>query len=93
MRLRMLAGGVDSLYLSARGGVRSEVWAVLEAAKERAQFEKEPVPLELGEGWRLLVRPYGHLGYPYWLTSPEGDGRQISTRPLRTAYRTACERS
>ncbi len=72
MKLRLLAGGVDSLYLSAQGGVQQEVWGALEAVKVRAQHEREAVPVEFERaGWRLLLKPHGFRGYPYWLTSPD----------------------
>jgi hypothetical protein len=72
MTLRLLSGGVDSLYISARGGLRAEVLSALEAAKERAQHEREAVPFEFErERSRLLLKPAGLWGYPYWLTSPD----------------------
>jgi hypothetical protein len=72
MSVRLLSGGVDSLYLSATGGLRADVLSALEAAQARAQHERESVPVEFERArWRLLLKPAGHRGYRYWLTSPE----------------------
>src|SRR5215472_3694683 len=72
MSLRLLSGGVDSLYLSASGGLRAEVLAALETVQARAQHEREAVPVVFErEPWRLVLRPHEHRGYRYWLRSPE----------------------
>src|SRR5579859_5982599 len=72
MTLRLLSSGVDSLYLSVNGGVRTALLSELERAKVRAQHERGPVPFEIAEtGWRLLLKPNGSGGYAYWLTSAE----------------------
>ena len=72
-RLRVLASGVDTLYTSARGVVRREVWDLLEEAKRRAQAEEEEevaldFPVTSGA---FLIRPHGWRGYTYWLSSPD----------------------
>jgi hypothetical protein len=72
MTLRLLSSGVDSLYLSVKGGVRAALVVELEAAKERARHEGDAVPFAFAEtGWRLLLKPGGHGGYAYWLGSPD----------------------
>jgi hypothetical protein len=72
MTVRLLSSGVDSLYLSASGGLRVDLLAALEAAQAKAQHEGEEVPVVFErEPWRLLLRPRGYLGYRYWLTSRE----------------------
>src|ERR1700730_13407545 len=72
MTLRLLSSGVDSLYLSVNGGVRSALLAELETAQVRAQREGEAVPFAFAEReWRLLLKPGGHGGYAYWLGSPD----------------------
>jgi hypothetical protein len=72
MTLRLLSGGVDSLYVSIRGGARTALLVELEAAKLRAQHEREPVPFEFAKtGTRMRVKPGGFAGWAYWLTSPE----------------------
>jgi hypothetical protein len=70
--LRVLASGVDTLHLSARGAVRAEVWEALEAAKREAQAEEAAVPFDFpATGRAFLVKPYGLRGYTYWLASPD----------------------
>src|SRR5262245_995061 len=72
MTLRLLSSGVDSIYLSATGGLRTEVLAALDAAQARAQHEREAVPVLFErEPWSLLLKPAGYRGYRYWLTSRE----------------------
>jgi len=71
-RLRVLVSGVDTLHVSARGVVRSEVWDLLDEAKRRAKTEDEEVafdfPVTTGA---FLLRPHGWRGYTYWLSSPD----------------------
>ncbi len=43
MSVRLLSSGVDSLYVSATGGLRSDVLSALGAAQARAQHERESV--------------------------------------------------
>ncbi|TMC11088.1 MAG: hypothetical protein E6J41_06995 [Chloroflexi bacterium] len=72
MTLRLLSSGVDTLIVTARGGVRSALLVELEAGRKRARHEGGPVPFELGgSGCELLLKPYGWSGYRYWLASPE----------------------
>jgi hypothetical protein len=75
MALRVLASGVDTLQLSARGGVRAELWDALEAAKRQAQAEEAAAPFDFPAAVRAsLVKPYGLRGYTYWtywLASPD----------------------
>jgi hypothetical protein len=70
--LRLLASGIDTLHLSARGTVRAEVWEALEEAKREAQAVDEAVPFEFPmTSQAFLLKPYGLRGYAYWLTSPD----------------------
>jgi hypothetical protein len=72
MSVRLLSSGVDSLYVSATGGLRADVLSALEAARARADHERDAVPVAFErEPWRLLLRPQGYRGYRFWLTSPE----------------------
>jgi hypothetical protein len=92
--LRVLASGVDGLEVTARGGVRQDVWDHLEAGKREAQEAGEPVPFEMSRGHRLfLILPHGRRGWQYWLTSPDmelGIGRNRQGVPvygqLHSAY-------
>lgn len=45
--LRVLASGVDTLHVSARGTVRADVWDDLDMARNEAAAG-EPAPVELG---------------------------------------------
>ena len=72
MALTLLASGVDTLHLSARGEVRNEVWEAVEAAKQRAQTAEEPVAFDFPvTAQAFLVKPHGLRGYSYWLASPD----------------------
>lgn len=46
MSMRVLTSGIDSLYFSVRALVRAEAWELLKRAKDRAEHEREPAPLE-----------------------------------------------
>lgn len=95
MTLRLLSSGVDSLYLSARGGARAALLGELEAARVQAGHEREPVPFDLGvSGWRMLLKPGGWGGYAYWLTSPSaelwlGRGKEESGPAVRMQVHSA----
>jgi hypothetical protein len=70
--LRLLASGIDTLHLSAKGTVRAGVWEALEEAKREAQEADEAVPFEFPvTSQAFLLKPYGLRGYAYWLTSPD----------------------
>ena len=72
MALTLLSSGVDTLHLSARGGVRAEVLEALEAAKREAQATEDAVPFEFPmTGQAFLLKPYGLRGYGLWLASPD----------------------
>ena len=71
MGIRVLSSGIDSLDVSVRGTVRSDLWDVLEDARQRAQ-DAGPVPVELGDtGQAFEVPPHGWRSYPLWLRSPD----------------------
>ena len=93
MTLRLLSSGVDSLYVSAAGGLRAEVLAALEAAQARAQHEREVVPVMFErQPWRLLLKPAGYRGYRYWLTSREVEvwlGRELAGPAARVQLHSA----
>ena len=72
MTVVLLASGVDSLYFSVRSPVRADAWALLEGARDRADFEHEPAPLDFPlTGQAFLVRPHGWRGYRFWASSPD----------------------
>jgi hypothetical protein len=68
----VLASGIDSLYFSVRAGVRAEAWELLRRTKERAEFEREPTPLEFPlTGQAFMLKPHGWRGYTFWASSPD----------------------
>jgi hypothetical protein len=70
--LRVLASGVDGLEVTARGGVRPEVWGLLERAKLEAQEAGKAMPFEFPRASpRFLILPRGRRAWSYWLTSPD----------------------
>src|SRR5262245_29159522 len=72
MSVSVLASGIDTLHLSARGELRSEVLKTLDEAKRRAQQAEAEVPIEFPvTGQAFLVKPFGLRGYSFWLTSPD----------------------
>lgn len=72
MTLAVLASGVDSLYVSAKGTVRPPLWPVLELVKGVAQDAGEAEMFEWPTtGRRMAVKPHGVRTYGYWLTSPD----------------------
>ncbi len=72
MSMRVLASGIDSLYFSVRAAVRPEAWELLTRARERAEFEREPAPVEFPlTGQAFMLKPHGWRGYTFWATSPD----------------------
>jgi hypothetical protein len=70
--LKLLASGIDTLHLSARGRVRDDVWEAVEAAKARAQAMEGAVPFDFPVTEQaFLLKPHGLRGYSYWLASPD----------------------
>ncbi len=60
MPLRLLPSGVDTLYLSARGTVRGEVWDVLDAVKREARAKDWAVLYEFPlTSQAFMVKPHG----------------------------------
>ena len=67
--MRVLAAGIDSVYLSAKGELRDGLLNALQAAREQDQGEAAVFDFDPEEG-SYLLRPHGWRGYPYWLSSP-----------------------
>lgn len=72
--VRILASGVDSLYLSACGQVwNPSTWDLEDEQKEAAR-RREPVPVEFPDcGGTMLMLPRGRRQFDMWLTSPTFD--------------------
>lgn len=69
--LQTLSSGVDTLHLSVKGTVRSELWAELDAARSEAGDDDQE-PVELGDtGQAFNVQPHGWKFFPLWLRSPD----------------------
>jgi hypothetical protein len=64
--VRVLASGIDSLYLSFRGRVPVGRLEALEALRDAAQRDGAPVPIAL-PGRDVVVRPHGWGHYRYWV--------------------------
>jgi len=59
----VLASGIDSLYVSARGRVPAHLWTDLSDRKAAAQADDDPLGIEFG-GEQMLIRPTGLGRYP-----------------------------
>lgn len=70
--VRVLASGVDSLYFSAGLEPRAEVLDAVEKGRTTAQEQGGEVPLLLDE-YEMLLKPFGHRQYRYWLSSHDMD--------------------
>ncbi len=96
--MKVVASGVDTLHLSARGEVRADVLERLEEWKLRAQDASETIAFEFpATGQAFMLRPYGLRGYAYWLSSPDFElivGRSDRFPPilvqLHSPYLHAC---
>lgn len=64
--VRVLASGIDSLYLSFRGKVPDGRLEALEILRDAAQRDGAPVPISL-PGRAVVVRPNGWGHYRYWI--------------------------
>lgn len=73
--MRVVGHGLDALHLSARGWVRSELWAELDFGRSQSK----PEPVELG-GERFQTKPFGLRGRTDWLVS---EGFQLHLGPLK----------
>ena len=72
MQVTVLASGVDTLHVSARGQLRAEVVERLEDIRRQAQDSEDSVVFEFEKtGQAFLFRPYGLRGYRFWLSSPD----------------------
>lgn len=71
MRVRVLAAGLDSVYVSARGVLRPGLVSVLQSIQRSAAEDREPAVIELREDTgAFLLQPHGWRGYPLRLDSP-----------------------
>ncbi|HZS14366.1 MAG TPA: hypothetical protein VFC09_07195 [Candidatus Dormibacteraeota bacterium] len=69
--VRVLAAGLDSVYVSAHGVLRDGLLTVLRALQHDAATESEPVVVELREdAGAFLLRPHGWRGYPVRMDAP-----------------------
>ena len=82
----MLCTGIDSLYVSFRGDLRSEVAGVLEGLKEKAQEEGQPEVLDLPGTTKALVLASGWGRYRYRLRCDGFDVFFGSGTGLPTVY-------
>jgi hypothetical protein len=70
--LTVLASGVDSLYVSAKGTVRPALWPVLELVKGAAHEAGEAEMFEWPvTGRTMAMKPHGVRTYGFWLSSPD----------------------
>jgi hypothetical protein len=69
---KVLSSGVDTLHLSARGTLDEAVMAEVEAARDQAKEEGEPVRFEV-PGGAFLVRGHGARFYHHLLNSSDLD--------------------
>jgi len=70
--LAVLASGVDSLYMSAKGTVRPGLWPTLEVVKKLAHDAGEAEMFEWPVAGRTMaLKPHGVRTYGYWFTSPD----------------------
>jgi hypothetical protein len=84
-QLRVLASGIDSLYVSVRGEL---VDGLLQVFTELRRLTPDTdVPLSLhGTAPDLMLRRYGWRGYPFWLSSPRYEIAVGAADPFPAAY-------
>jgi hypothetical protein len=83
--LRILAAGVDSLYVSVKGEVWDGLPLVLRRMVEMAEGETVPCTFREG-GPDFLLRSHGWRGYPFWVTSPRFELYLGAAAPFPPAY-------
>jgi hypothetical protein len=67
----VLAAGLDSVYVSARGVLRDGLLGVLQSIQRTAAEDREPAVIELREdAGAFLLRPHGWRGYPLRMDAP-----------------------
>lgn len=83
--LRVLAGGIDSLFASVRGELIEGVLVAL--GDVRALNPGSEVPCSFGGGPPdLLLRRHGWRGYPFWFSSPRYELYLGASKPFPPAY-------
>jgi len=85
--VRILAAGVDSLYVSAKGELRTDVTGHLEALQSSVRDTGEPAIFSLPDDSRsFLVNPTGLRRHRLWLRSPSAELLLCSVAPQPDAY-------
>jgi hypothetical protein len=83
--LRVLASGIDSLYVSVRGELIDGLLVFL--GDLRGLTPDGDIPLSLGCGEPdLLLRTHGWRGYPWWFSSPRWELFVGGPDPLPPVY-------
>lgn len=87
--IRVLAAGIDSLYLSVRGELRDGVLQVFDTMRSFPLNEDEPIPFHFrddeGTGG-FLLRTHGWRGFKTWLSSPRYELMFGGPKALPAAY-------
>jgi len=85
--IRVLAAGIDSLYLSVRGELRDGVLQVFDTMRSFPLNEDEPVPFHFrDEEGGFLLRQHGWRSYKTWLSSPRYELMLGGPKALPAAY-------
>ena len=83
--IRVLASGVDSLYMSARGELQNGLDVALRTTREMANDEDVVISYRDEDG-SYLLRSHGWRGYPFWLSSPRFELYIGAAKPFPQAY-------
>lgn len=83
----VLAAGLDSVYVSARGVLRHGLLGVLQNIQRTAAEDREPVVIELrDDAGAFLLRPHGWRGYPIRMDAPNYTVCIGATKPFPPVY-------
>lgn len=83
--VRVLAGGIDSLYASVRGELVDGLLGILDEVRRASPDQDVPLTIS-GSAPDLLLRPHGWRGYPFWLSSPRYELCLGAADPFPPAY-------
>ncbi len=83
--VRILAAGIDTLYVSVRGDLWDGLLPALRNMVEMAGGETVAFSIR-DAGPDFLLRPHGWRGYPFWISSPRFELCLGAAAPFPPAY-------
>lgn len=78
--MHIIHKGFDTIHVAIQGNISQDVFAYLSKAKERAEEDRKPVPVEI-EGLHFDLQPHGGGGYRFLLTGGPMEMRWSIKKP------------